>query len=73
MRILIAGRAGFIGSAVSYAFIRDSADRILVLDKLTYAGNLASTRPVAVAADRAILSAKDRTWPRLRDLSNVFP
>ena len=26
-----------------------------------------------VAADRALLSAKDRTWPRLRDLSNVFP
>jgi len=26
-----------------------------------------------IAADRAILSAKDRTWPRLRDLPNVFP
>ncbi len=25
------------------------------------------------AADRALLSAKDQTWPRLRDLSNVFP
>ena len=29
--------------------------------------------PWPVAADRAVLSAKDRTWPRLRDLSNVFP
>ena len=47
MRILITGGAGFIGSAVSRAFIRDSADQILVFDKLTYAGNLASLRPVA--------------------------
>lgn len=26
-----------------------------------------------IAADRAILSAKDRAWPRLRDLPDVFP
>jgi dTDP-4-dehydrorhamnose 3,5-epimerase len=26
-----------------------------------------------IAADRAILSTKDRTWPRLRDLPNLFP
>lgn len=46
MRVLITGGAGFIGSAVSRAFIRDSDDQILVLDKLTYAGNLASLQPI---------------------------
>ncbi|WP_084679319.1 dTDP-glucose 4,6-dehydratase [Methylocystis sp. ATCC 49242] len=47
MRVMITGGAGFIGSAVSRAFIHSSDDHILVLDKLTYAGNLASLKPVA--------------------------
>jgi dTDP-glucose 4,6-dehydratase len=47
MKILITGGAGFIGLAVSRASIRDSQDRLLILDKLTYAGNLASLQPVA--------------------------
>lgn len=47
MRVMITGGAGFIGSAVSRAFIRNGDDRILVFDKLTYAGNLASLQPVA--------------------------
>jgi dTDP-glucose 4,6-dehydratase len=47
MRVMITGGAGFIGSAVARRFIREGADRILILDKLTYAGNLASLRPVA--------------------------
>jgi len=46
MRVMITGGAGFIGSAVSRAFIRNSDDRLLVLDKLTYAGNLASLHPI---------------------------
>jgi dTDP-glucose 4,6-dehydratase len=47
MRVLITGGAGFIGSAVARAFIRDTADHILVFDKLTYAGNLASLAPIS--------------------------
>jgi dTDP-glucose 4,6-dehydratase len=47
MRVLITGGAGFIGSAVSRRFIECGDDEILVLDKLTYAGNLDSLAPVA--------------------------
>ncbi len=47
MRVLITGGAGFIGSAVSRRFIECSDDDILILDKLTYAGNLDSLAPVA--------------------------
>lgn len=47
MRILVTGGAGFIGSAVVRRIIQETPDRVLVFDKLTYAGNLASLAPVA--------------------------
>ncbi|MDQ3812285.1 MAG: dTDP-glucose 4,6-dehydratase [Chloroflexota bacterium] len=48
MRILVTGGAGFIGSE----FVRQTLesyprDEVVVLDKLTYAGNLANLEPVA--------------------------
>jgi dTDP-glucose 4,6-dehydratase len=47
MKILITGGAGFIGSAVARAFMSRSDAEILVYDKLTYAGNLASLAPIS--------------------------
>jgi len=46
-RILVTGGAGFIGSAVARHIINDTDDTVVVVDKLTYAGNLASLAPVA--------------------------
>ena len=46
-RFLITGGAGFIGSAVARHLIRETDHRVCVVDKLTYAGNLASLAPVA--------------------------
>lgn len=46
-RVLVTGGAGFIGSAVVRKIIAESEHEVLVLDKLTYAGNLASLAPVA--------------------------
>lgn len=46
-RILVTGGAGFIGSAVVRHIIATTDDHVLVLDKLSYAGNLASLAPVA--------------------------
>jgi dTDP-glucose 4,6-dehydratase len=57
MKILITGGAGFIGSAVARAVIGKSVDQILVLDKLTYAGNLASLRPIADSPRFSFLQA----------------
>ena len=47
-RLLVTGGAGFIGSAFVRNHVRDYADdTVVVLDKLTYAGNLANLAPVA--------------------------
>lgn len=46
-RILLTGGAGFIGSAVARKIIGTTEDHVLVLDKLTYAGNLGSLASVA--------------------------
>lgn len=46
-RFLVTGGAGFIGSAVTRKLIRDTAHEVLVVDALTYAGNLESLAPVA--------------------------
>ncbi|MBM6608570.1 dTDP-glucose 4,6-dehydratase [Enterobacteriaceae bacterium RIT814] len=46
-RILVTGGAGFIGSAVVRHIIQSTQDAVVVVDKLTYAGNLASLAPVA--------------------------
>lgn len=42
MKILVTGGAGFIGSAVIRHIIGSTADSVVNLDKLTYAGNLES-------------------------------
>jgi dTDP-glucose 4,6-dehydratase len=47
MRVLVTGGAGFIGSAVCRHFILDLGYQVVVVDKLTYAGNLASLNLVA--------------------------
>ena len=46
MKILVTGGAGFIGSAVCRLFVAEFGATILNLDKLTYAPNLASLRPI---------------------------
>ena len=46
MRILVTGGAGFIGSALVRHLIA-MGEEVLVIDKLTYAGNLASLQTVA--------------------------
>lgn len=46
MNILITGGAGFIGSAVVRNIIRNTQDEAIVIDSLTYAGNLESLNTV---------------------------
>jgi dTDP-glucose 4,6-dehydratase len=47
LKFLVTGGAGFIGSAVVRKLIGETQHEVCVVDKLTYAGNLASLAPVS--------------------------
>lgn len=67
-RILVTGGAGFIGSAVVRNIISATPHRVLVVDKLTYAGNLDSLSPVANDARYAFARADIVDGARMRDV-----
>ena len=46
MKVLVTGGAGFIGSAVCRLFVGELGATVLNVDKLTYAANLGSLRPI---------------------------
>ena len=57
MRILVTGGAGFIGSALVRHLVRDVGAEVLNVDKLTYAGNLASLKEIEGASNYRFLQA----------------
>ena len=58
--ILVTGGAGFIGSALVRYLIRETEERVCVVDKLTYAGNLESL--AEVSGSDGPTSATGRNW-----------
>jgi dTDP-glucose 4,6-dehydratase len=71
-RILVTGGAGFIGSAVTRHIIRETADQVLVVDKLTYAGNLDSLGPVSNDPRYGFARADVADAPKMRELFDAY-
>ncbi len=71
-RILVTGGAGFIGSAVVRHIIRETPHQVLVVDKLTYAGNLDSLAPVSNDPRYAFAQADITDAPKMRELFESY-
>jgi dTDP-glucose 4,6-dehydratase len=71
-RFIITGGAGFIGSAVARHLIRETDHRVLVVDKLTYAGNVDALAPVADDLRFGFVKADIADMARMRDLFAQF-
>ena len=67
--ILITGGAGFIGSHVVRLFVNKYPDyRIVNLDKLTYAGNLANLRDIENAPNYTVVKADICDYDTIREV-----
>src|SRR6266853_1831564 len=71
-RFLVTGGAGFIGSAVVRHLIRETPHQMLVIDKLTYAGNLDSLAPVSNDPRYAFLRADIADAPKMREVFETY-
>ncbi|MEJ0075793.1 MAG: dTDP-glucose 4,6-dehydratase [Alphaproteobacteria bacterium] len=71
-RILVTGGAGFIGSAVVRHIIRETRHQVLVVDKLTYAGNLDSLSPVSNDPRYTFVRADIADAPKMREVFESF-
>jgi dTDP-glucose 4,6-dehydratase len=71
-RILVTGGAGFIGSAVARHLINETEHQVLVLDKLTYAGNLDSLQPIANHPRYSFVQADILDAPKMREVFASF-
>ena len=71
--ILITGGAGFIGSHVVRLFVNKYPDyRIVNLDKLTYAGNLANLRDIDNAPNYTFVKADICDYDTIRELFRKY-
>ena len=69
---LVTGGAGFIGSAVVRHLISATDNHVLVVDKLTYAGCLASLAPVKLHPRYKFVQADVANGETMRDLFTSF-
>jgi dTDP-glucose 4,6-dehydratase len=71
-RFLITGGAGFIGSALVRLLIAETDHEVLVVDKLTYAGNLDSLEPVAGNSRYNFIRADICDAPKMAEVIESF-
>lgn len=71
-RFLVTGGAGFIGSAVARYLIAATEHDVLVVDKLTYAGNFKSLAPVQANPRFKFVRADIADAAKMREVAATF-
>ena len=72
MRVLVTGGAGFIGSALVRHLVSEVGAEVLNVDKLTYAGNLASLKSIENAPNYRFLRADICDRGKMSDAISSF-
>lgn len=72
MRVLVTGGAGFIGSALVRHLVCEKGYDVLNVDKLTYAGNLASLKLLGYAPNYSFLKADICDIAAMREAFGAF-
>ena len=72
MKILVTGGAGFIGSALVRYLVSEVGAEVLNLDKLTYAGNLASLKPIDNAPNYSFVKADICDYGKVSEIIEDF-
>jgi dTDP-glucose 4,6-dehydratase len=72
MKIIVTGGAGFIGSALCRYLVRELGHAVLNIDKLTYAGNLASLKQIEDAPDYLFMKADVCDMARMNEAFAQF-
>ncbi len=72
MKIIVTGGAGFIGSALIRYLISETDVKVLNIDKLTYAGNLASLDEISNSPNYSFVRADICDGEKMRQIFNDF-
>ena len=71
-KILITGGAGFIGSALVRYIINETSDAVVVVDKLTYAGNLANLKDIEDRPNYTFVKADICDFDKMSELIRQY-